>query len=136
MIINANKIATCDDRVKRIATALEQKYRLYGDVIITDGLRTMDEHISIYKKLYGKNWDKKIPTSSAHLTGEAMDFKILAPIDPIKIAAYLLDLFRDLDIKGIGVPLGTWAFHVDVMERNKKQIEKWYYNNKGKMVRP
>ena len=70
---------------------------MYGKpMVVTNGLRSMDKHIEIYKKKLGRSYTiNKVPMKSQHLIGAAVDIA-----DPDgKLAAWCIDnlpKFKDI----------------------------------------
>jgi uncharacterized protein YcbK (DUF882 family) len=130
-IKNIEKLNNCNVVLFDMVRDLSKEF---GNIRITSGYRSYDDHERIYKQIYGADYKEHMPKSSAHLRGEAVDFVVEEPIHPIKIAAHLMYRLNDYGIYGLGVPLDSWAFHVDITERSELAV--WYYDNNGKMIKP
>ena len=109
---------------------LEKDYK----VIITDGARSIQEHVEIYKKNYPKNWHEKIPFGSRHLPSwdtiylRAIDIKLYHKDremtgDEIKLA---VEAVKDKSIF-FGYGIGKNYLHVDC---DRKRPTEWRYEKK------
>lgn len=110
-------------------------------VIITSSTRTIEQHISLYKKLEkenklnGKKWHEAIPWGSRHLSQynkdlRAVDFKVLKCKETNKfltgeeIYVFLKEIEYSTKIY-LGIGIGKFHCHVDI-DRNKSTV--WKYN--------
>jgi len=119
MIINGQKLDKCKPEVK---TLIDYLASLYGTIIITSGYRD-----PIYNKKVGG------ATHSAHITGEAVDFKV-SNVSPIKLAAKVLDAAGKFPIKGMGIDVYAGYIHVDIKDRGVNRICYWAYGKNGRVA--
>lgn len=111
----------------RLLSDLEKIYQ----VEITDGARTIQEHIDIYKKLYPKDWFDKVPFGSRHLPVwdtiylRAVDLKLR--LNGITLTGYeaknAIELIKPKDIF-FGYGIGDFYLHVDC---DRTKPTEWRY---------
>jgi len=102
-------------------------------VIITDSARTVDQHIAIYKKIYGDEWLNKIPWGSRHLPAynrglRAVDFKVKKGAKSFYTGKDIKEIVKPLSEKDdifIGLGVGSQFVHLDV---DRKKYTEWGYD--------
>lgn len=98
---------------------------------ITDGSRTVKQHIDIYFKLYGEEWLKHIPWGSKHLPAygqglRAVDIKSKKGDEYWRgdmLAEDVTKIAKVFDIR-VGLGVGKHFIHIDVRKRDAR----WKYN--------
>lgn len=101
-------------------------------ITITDSTRTIEEHIQIYKGLYGHEWLKHIPWKSRHLAKfnkklRAVDIKAKKGAgfwSGKKLAAMIKNIASNYGFY-VGIGTGKEFIHIDV-DRHKDA--EWKYN--------
>jgi hypothetical protein len=101
---------------------------------ITDSIRTINEHIEIYKRIYGEDWLQKIPWKSRHLPCwdtpnlRAVDFKAIKSDGSFwkgtMLAEAVKSVAKDLNVH-IGLGIGSEFIHLDV---DRKSFTTWGYH--------
>ena len=100
---------------------------------ITDSIRTIQDHIEIYKKIYKDDWFEKIPWGSRHLPCwetpnlRAVDIKAKKKDGSYWKGGILAEAVKEeaktLNIH-IGLGVGKEFLHIDV---DRKQFTTWNY---------
>lgn len=109
-----------------------------GVLIVTDDARTIQEHIEIYKKIYGIKWIEKIKWRSYHLSKwfniycNAVDFKIEVNnnfLAGTEIAALIEKACKEFGIKETryGLGIGLEFIHFDIREDWQGNPARWEY---------
>lgn len=100
-------------------------------IIITDSARTIEEHINIYKKIHGDNWQNVIPWKSRHLPCwrtsklRAVDIKCEIGKNKYLEGKILFDIVKKEASKlniPIGLAHGNFFIHLDV---DRKKYTTW-----------
>tara|TARA_R110000787_G_scaffold272740_1_gene380266 strand:+ start:13681 stop:14139 length:459 start_codon:yes stop_codon:yes gene_type:complete len=129
-----------------LLTVLENlRYKTKDSVIITDGARTIQQHIDTYKKLEsqdnlgGKTWIEAIPWGSKHLPAfgmklRAVDLKAIKTRDlDRKVTEYytgkeIYSLLKEVESElnvNLGIGVGNFYCHLDV---GRERPTNWGYN--------
>jgi hypothetical protein len=108
---------------------------LNSPVILTSLGRTFEEHINIYKEIYGDNWSTKLVANSRHLPSwetsflRAVDFKVVKKDKSLftgeEIKKAIFTVSEKLSWINIGIGVGDYWSHVDIDRTKRKTI--WYY---------
>jgi hypothetical protein len=101
-------------------------------VVITDSTRTVQQHIDIYKRLYGDEWLDKIPWGSRHLPAygrglRAVDFKVKKEdgfLSGKEVAEVVKRVAKSITCL-IGLGVGKEFIHLDV---DRSVDAEWGYN--------
>ena len=113
--------------IQYVRTELERPIK------ITDSTRTVQQHIDIYKNLYGGNWIEKIPWGSRHLPAyakglRAIDFKISKEgggyIPGEEIIPFIERGAKSIGCN-VGIGVGKHFIHLDV---DRKKNTSWSYD--------
>jgi len=128
-----------------LLTILERlRVKTKNSIHITNGPRTVEQHINLYKKLEslaklrGKKWYEAIPWGSRHLPAfgkklRAVDINALKPGKKMgrdnslylgeDLYIYLREIEKEMNIN-LGVGIGRTFCHIDI---DRKQPTSWYY---------
>lgn len=116
MIINKEKLQSCNNNVLILVNYLEQ---IYGTVIVNSGFRNVEDNA-------------KLPNSSKnsyHCKGLAVDISV-PNVCAIKIAATVLNKIQSFPIRGCGINVYLQYVHFDFRESDS--VIYWSYDKNNK----
>ena len=104
-------------------------------VILTSTGRTFGEHINLYKKVYGDDWEDKLTVDSRHLPSwktnflRAVDFKVIKKDGTLYTGDEIKDEITNASNKltwvNIGIGVAKFWCHLDIDRTKRETI--WYY---------